>query len=89
VLRGGATLDEALRKRIAATIREKLSPRHVPDVVHAVPEIPRTLNGKKLEVPVKRLMLGTAPEKALNLDTVANRAALEPFLAFARNSRSS
>ncbi len=80
----GIPLDETLRKKLAATIRERLSPRHVPDTIQAVAEIPRTLNGKKLEVPVKRLLLGTPPEKALNLDTVANKAALDPFLALAR-----
>jgi acetoacetyl-CoA synthetase len=58
----GTALDDELRGRIAATLRASLSPRHVPDEVHALPGIPRTLTGKKLEVPVKRVLQGAAPE---------------------------
>ena len=57
-LRAGATLDDALRARISAAIRTALSPRHVPDEIIEVPAIPRTLTGKKMEVPVKRLLPG-------------------------------
>jgi acetoacetyl-CoA synthetase len=85
VLAGGADLDEDLRKRLASTLRSELTPRHVPDQIEAVPDIPRTLNGKKLEVPVKRLLEGVAIEKAVSTGAVADPDALEPFLAFARD----
>ncbi|MFO7178585.1 MAG: acetoacetate--CoA ligase [Pseudomonadota bacterium] len=81
VLREGVTLDAALEKRVRETLRRELSPRHVPDEIRVIPEVPRTLNGKKLEVPVKKILLGTSPERALSRDTLANPAALEPFLA--------
>lgn len=84
VPREGVKLDAALCARIRATLREALSPRHVPDRIRAVPAIPRTLNGKKVEVPVKRILSGTPIERAVNFDTLADRAAIEPFLALAR-----
>ncbi|MFF2198030.1 acetoacetate--CoA ligase [Streptomyces sp. NPDC058157] len=68
----GAVLDEALRKKIAATIREQLSPRHVPDEVIEVPAVPHTLTGKRIEVPVKRLLQGTPLAKAVNPGSVDN-----------------
>ena len=76
-------LDAAVIAKIKKEIREKLSPRHVPDEIVAVPEVPRTINGKKMEVPVKRLLMGAPLEKALNLDTMANRGAIDAFLKFA------
>ena len=66
----GTDLDDELRKRIAVALRSELSPRHVPDAAHAVPVIPRTLSGKKLEVPVKRILNGA------NADDVASRSSL-------------
>ncbi|MET8298709.1 acetoacetate--CoA ligase [Streptomyces sp. NPDC005180] len=66
----GAVLDEALRKKIAATIREQLSPRHVPDEVIEVPAVPHTLTGKRIEVPVKRLLQGAPLAKAVNPGSV-------------------
>lgn len=66
----GATLDDDLLDRIKRTIREQLSPRHVPDEVIEVPGIPHTLTGKRIEVPVKRLLQGTPLEKAVNLGSV-------------------
>ena len=84
VLADGSTLDDALLGRLRSTIRTALSPRHVPDEVFAVPEVPRTLNGKKLEVPVKRLLTGTPFEKAVSLGAVANPDALEHFVALAQ-----
>jgi acetoacetyl-CoA synthetase len=81
VLRGGAELDPELVARIKATLRRELSPRHVPDEVRAIAEVPRTLNGKKLEVPIKRILLGMAPDRAVSRDTLANPSALEPFIA--------
>ena len=65
------------------TLRTELSPRHVPDAIIAVPAVPRTLSGKKLEVPVKRILLGTPPDDAASRDALADRRSLEPFEAFA------
>src|SRR5262249_51795646 len=76
VLKPGATLDEALRERIKDELRSKLSPRHVPDQILQIDEVPRTLSGKKLEVPVKRVMAGVPLEKAVNPGTLKNAEAL-------------
>ena len=89
VLDEGAELDDDLRKRLSTTLRTELSPRHVPDRIEAVPDVPRTLNGKKLEVPVKRLLEGVEVEKAVSTGAVADPEALEPFLAFAREMTAS
>jgi acetoacetyl-CoA synthetase len=83
VLREGETLDDDLLKRIAARVREDCSPRHVPNEAHQVAEIPRTLSGKVLEVPVKRILMGEPPEKAASRDSLANPAALDWFVEFA------
>jgi acetoacetyl-CoA synthetase len=83
VLREGAVLDDGLRKRLATRIREDCSPRHVPNEVYAIAEVPRTLSGKALEVPVKRILLGTDPDKAASRDSLANPAALDWFVALA------
>jgi acetoacetyl-CoA synthetase len=83
VPRDGRALDGALRQRIAAGLRTELSPRHVPDQIIAVPAVPRTLSGKKLEVPVKRILLGTPAEDAASRDALADRRSLEPFEALA------
>jgi acetoacetyl-CoA synthetase len=79
VLREGDRLDEELESEIRRRIREDCSPRHVPDEVLAAPEIPRTLSGKILEVPVKRLLMGAPPEEVASRDSLANPAALEWF----------
>jgi acetoacetyl-CoA synthetase len=84
VLAPGAQLDGALKKRIASEVRRELSPRHVPDQILSVPTVPRTLNGKKLEVPVKRLLLGADAASVASRDTLANPAALDEFAALAR-----
>ncbi|MFG3256251.1 acetoacetate--CoA ligase [Streptomyces sp. NPDC048172] len=68
----GATLDDALRDKVKRTIRESLSPRHVPDEIIEIPGVPHTLTGKRLEVPVKRLLQGTPMEKAVNPGSVDN-----------------
>jgi acetoacetyl-CoA synthetase len=83
VPRDGRPLDGALRERIASELRTELSPRHAPDAIIAVPAVPRTLSGKKLEVPVKRILLGTPTDDAASRDALADRHALEPFEAFA------
>jgi acetoacetyl-CoA synthetase len=82
-LRGGAELDEELRARIAGALRSGLSPRHVPDTIEAVPLIPRTLSGKKLEVPVKQILLGAQPEHVTSRDALAEPSALDAFVALA------
>ncbi|WP_326534732.1 acetoacetate--CoA ligase [Pseudorhodoferax sp.] len=84
VLRDGVALDPALEARLRQVIRAALSPRHVPDTVYAVPAIPRTLSGKKMELPVKRLLMGAAPAQVLNPDAMANADCIGWFVALAR-----
>jgi acetoacetyl-CoA synthetase len=76
-------LDDALRARIAAELRSELSPRHVPDQILAVPAIPRTLTGKKLEAPVKRILRGEPAERVASRDSLADPNALDAFVALA------
>jgi acetoacetyl-CoA synthetase len=83
VLAPGAKLDEDLTKRIAARIREHCSPRHVPNEVHAIKEVPKTLSGKILEVPVKKILMGTPADQAASRESLANPAALDPFVEMA------
>jgi acetoacetyl-CoA synthetase len=80
VLRDG-TLDAPLRKKIATALRSALSPRHVPDEITAVPAIPRNRTGKKLELPVKKLLLGARPEDVVGRDVLADPTALDHFRA--------
>jgi acetoacetyl-CoA synthetase len=80
----GGALDEALVAAIRAAIRTALTPRHVPDAIYAVPAIPRTLNGKKLELPVKKILLGASPERAANPGSLADAGALAPFVELAK-----
>jgi acetoacetyl-CoA synthetase len=84
VPRGDRALDPTLEERIRAALRSDLSPRHVPDSIRAVPAVPRTLSGKKLEVPVKRILLGLPADLAASRDSLADPAALAPFEAIAR-----
>jgi acetoacetyl-CoA synthetase len=83
VLREGAELDDGLRREIARRVRERCSPRHVPDEVFQIAEVPRTLSGKALEVPVKRILTGTPPDRAASRDSLANPAALDWFVDLA------
>ena len=83
VLRGGAELDDGLRARIATELRAALSPRHVPDDIRAVAAVPRTLSGKKLEVPVKRILTGEAPASVASEGALADPQALDPFVSLA------
>jgi acetoacetyl-CoA synthetase len=78
----GVELDDALRHQIAGTIRRELSPRHVPDELHAVPGIPRTLSGKKLEIPVKRILRGTPIDEAASTGSLSNPETLTSFTSF-------
>jgi acetoacetyl-CoA synthetase len=84
VLREGASLDESLEKTIRDRIRKGLSSRHVPDSIHQVPDVPRTLSGKKMEVPIKKLLLGGHDlAKIANPDSMANPKSLAWFADFA------
>jgi acetoacetyl-CoA synthetase len=83
VLRDGAQLDDDLVKEIRTRIREDCSPRHVPNDVHQVAEVPRTLSGKVLEVPVKRILMGQPAEQAASRDSLANPEALDWFVELA------
>lgn len=83
VLREGLSLDEALRKRMTAAIRQALSPRHVPSEIVQVDAIPRTLSGKKMELPVKKLLLGADPTQVFNPDAMANAQVIDWFVAYA------
>ena len=83
VLREDATLDDDLVQRIRARIREDCSPRHVPNEIRAIAEVPRTLSGKVLEVPVKKILMGTPVEKAASRDSLANPRALDYFVGLA------
>lgn len=87
VLCEGVTLSHELRSTIAATIRRALSPRHVPDNVFAIAEVPRTLNGKKLEVPVKKILNGDDPNEAVSFDALGNPEAVQPFIALAEERK--
>lgn len=83
VLRDGCAFDDALRTGIARSVRAALSPRHVPDSIIAVDTIPRTLTGKKLEVPVKRILQGVAREQVASRDALADPQALDAFVEYA------
>ena len=83
----GRELNDALRKRIADALRQALSPRHVPDSIEAVPAIPRTLTAKKLELPVKRILLGTRPDQVASRDALVDPGALDAFVEFAAGRR--
>jgi acetoacetyl-CoA synthetase len=80
VLRDGAELDGDLRRTLARAIRERCSPRHVPDRVRQVAQVPRTLSGKVVEVPVKRILTGADPTKVVSRDSLANPEALDYFV---------
>jgi acetoacetyl-CoA synthetase len=84
VLDEDTTLDRQLEEEIKLRIREGCSPRHVPDAVFQIREVPRTLSGKVLEVPVKRILTGTPPERAASRDSLANPGALDYFVDLAR-----
>jgi acetoacetyl-CoA synthetase len=78
-LTSGGTLDDGLVQRVKIALRTQLSPRHVPDEIITVPGIPRTLSGKKLEIPVRKILLGTPVEKAADLSALANPEILAYF----------
>jgi acetoacetyl-CoA synthetase len=84
VLRPGIELDDGLQGRIRDAVRTDLSPRHVPDRIQAIAEVPRTLSGKKLEVPVKRMLTGVPLEQAVSEGALANPRAVHEVVALAR-----
>ena len=88
VLQEGAKLDDDLESEIRRRIREQCSPRHVPNEIFQIAEVPRTLSGKVLEVPVKRILMGEPAEKAASRDSLANPAALDYFTEFAAGQQS-
>ncbi|RYU96405.1 acetoacetate--CoA ligase [Emticicia agri] len=79
VLQENAVLDEALKTQIKAQLRKQYSPRHVPDAIFAVPEIPYTISGKKMEMPIKKILMGTPVEKAVSLDAMRNPQSIDWF----------
>ncbi len=83
VLREGASLDDGLVSLIRRRVREDCSPRHLPDEIRQIAEVPRTLSGKVLEVPVKRILMGTPPQDAASRESLANPAALDVFVEMA------
>jgi acetoacetyl-CoA synthetase len=84
VLAPGAALDDELRARIARRIREDCSPRHVPNEILQIEQVPRTLSGKALEVPIKKILMGTPPREAASIDSLADPRALDYFVELSK-----
>lgn len=84
VLKPGLELDGALRRKLKDVLKSQLSPRHVPDEIRALSAVPRTLSGKKLEVPIKRILLGADPARVASRDTLVNPQALDELVALVR-----
>jgi acetoacetyl-CoA synthetase len=84
VLRPGAVLDEALKAKLKERVRAAASARHVPDEIYAIDEVPRTLTGKKMELPVRKLLLGAVVEKVASPEAMANPGSLGYFVALAK-----
>lgn len=82
VLDKGVHFDKPLKDEIINRIRKNCSPRHVPNEIYEIREVPRTLNGKKLEVPIKKILMGIPLEKSVNMDSVSNNDALNFFTNF-------
>jgi acetoacetyl-CoA synthetase len=89
VLANGAELDDGLMAEVRTQLSTRLSPRHVPDVIYAVPDLPKTLTGKRLEVPVRRILEGADPDTVTSRGTLANPEALEAFVELAVRRSSS
>jgi acetoacetyl-CoA synthetase len=84
VLREGTALSDDLIAEIKRRIREDCSPRHVPNEIRQIAEVPRTLSGKVLEVPVKRILMGAAPSEAASVDSLVNPRSLDYFVELAK-----
>jgi acetoacetyl-CoA synthetase len=87
VLREGVEMNEDLKRSIKASLRSSISPHHVPDEILPIPEVPRTLSGKKLEVPIKKLLMGIPIEKAVSMDAMSNPQSIHYFTAVADKVR--
>jgi acetoacetyl-CoA synthetase len=83
VLRPDAVLDNVLQDKIRSIIRQDISPRHVPNEIFAIKEVPRTLSGKKMEVPIRKILMGFPPEQAANLDAMRNPETIQFFVDLA------
>jgi acetoacetyl-CoA synthetase len=87
VLREGNPLDDDLKAKIKQHLRSNISPHHVPDEIFVVGDIPRTLSGKKLEVPIKKLFMGVPVEKAISVDATSNPQSIQFFIDCAQRFR--
>ena len=83
-LREGLALDEAMRARLNGAIRSALGPRYLPSEILQVQAVPRTLSGKKMELPVRKLLLGADPARVMNRDAMANADCVAWYVEFAR-----
>lgn len=83
-MKKGSALTDQVKQKINKALREKYSPRHVPDRIYEIEAVPYTLTGKKMEVPVRKILLGVAPEKAASRDAMSNPQAIDYFIEFAR-----
>jgi acetoacetyl-CoA synthetase len=81
----GVAFDEALDQKIRMTLRQRYTPRHVPDRIYPVADIPYTLTGKKMEVPVRRILMGALPDTVANPNVMRNPEALAWFVRFAKD----
>lgn len=86
-MQNGEELTEDIQKTIKKEIREKCSPRHIPTGIYRVPELPTTLNGKKLEIPVKKILMGQPVEKVVNKGSLSNQQSLDYFIEFAEKGQ--
>jgi acetoacetyl-CoA synthetase len=82
VLNEGVILDAALKNKINQTLRQTYSPRHVPDAIFVVPDIPYTISGKKMETPIKKILLGKPLAQAVNIGSVRNPESIDWFIAY-------
>jgi acetoacetyl-CoA synthetase len=87
VLSESGILSDDLKERINQVIRQDISPRHVPDEIIPIEEIPYTLSGKKMEVPVRRILLGHPPEKAVNPGAMRNPESIDVFVKLEQEGR--
>ena len=79
-------LDETLKASICAALRTQISPHHVPDEIIQIPEVPRTLSGKKMEVPIKKLLMGIPIEKVASIDAMSNPQSLRNLVSILNRS---
>ena len=87
VLRDGVELDDGLRSEIVRRLRSQLSPRHAPNEIYSIDSVPKTLNNKKLEVPVKRILAGEPPSQVISTDAMSNPESLDFFVGLTQEDR--